>query len=182
MNLLRWIRRGVVATIVALVALPTFSSFASFATVASLSACGESPTCSRLRDTTYANKETWDACDPDAPEPCVFVLGNPKDCTGVLACEFAVNPVHRAEAEMAVLTIGQQSQGCYLCAIPNCVMGDIPWCEPVSRRCMIITALSDGGVPLAAVEPPTPEASTPVTVDANAPATSSDASPDASGI
>jgi hypothetical protein len=177
MNLLRWVRSGALVTIVALVALP------SFGTIASLNGCGESPACSRLRDTTYAQKETWDACDPAAPEPCVAVFGNPKDCTGVLACEFAVNPIHRAEAEMAVLTIGQQSQGCYLCAIPDCVMGAIPWCEPVSRRCMIITSLLEGGAPTFEEQPPTLEASAPAPVDANASAPVPDASgSDASGI
>jgi hypothetical protein len=115
---------------------------------ATLSACGESGACSRLREDTYASKKVWDQCDPNqGVTACIKVFGNPKDCTGVLSCDFAVNPLHRAEAEQTVLVMGQQSQGCYLCATPNCAVGDIAYCEPMSRRCIIVTTLTEAGVP-----------------------------------
>ncbi|MBV9947781.1 MAG: hypothetical protein JOZ69_13080, partial [Myxococcales bacterium] len=79
----------------------------------------------------------WGACDPRDPNACIQVGGNSRDCTGVLTCDFAVNRQHRLEAEHAVLTIGQQSLGCYLCAQPNCV-GGIPTCEPVSQQCILV--------------------------------------------
>ena len=69
----------------------------------------------------------------DPNDQCIFIPGNPKDCTGVLTCEFAVNRKYRADAELAVYTIGEQSQGCYLCAIPECISGELGYCEPVSR-------------------------------------------------
>ncbi len=139
MSLLPVARRGVRIGIVGIIAA------ASLGTGVPLTGCGESASCAKLRSDNYALKETWDACDPGDAEPCIKVLGNPKDCTGVLACDFAVNPHHRAEAEQTVLTVGEQSQGCFLCAIPNCAGGDLTWCEPVSRRCILVTALSDAG-------------------------------------
>jgi hypothetical protein len=122
---------------------------------AALEACGESGSCTQLRSTLYANKTVWDACDPTVtPDPnaqCIFVPGNPKDCTGVLSCEFAVNRKYRAEAEMAVYTVGQQSQGCYLCAEPQCIAGTFGYCEPVSRRCIVVTGFTAGGEPIGGV-------------------------------
>jgi hypothetical protein len=118
---------------------------------ASLEACGESGSCTQLRAATYASKAVWDACDPTVPNPdaqCIFVPGNPKDCTGVLTCEFAVNRKYRADAEMAVYTIGQQSQGCYLCAQPSCISGELGYCEPVSRRCVLVTGFTTTGQPI----------------------------------
>jgi hypothetical protein len=147
MNLSSAARSGVAIAMGGLVAA------SSLGTSVSLTACGESASCSKLRNDTYATKETWDACNPDDQEPCIKVFGNPKDCTGVLACDFAVNPHHRAEAEQSVLTIAEQSQGCYLCAIPNCVGGEQTWCEPVSRRCILVTTLTDGGA-TSADQPP----------------------------
>ena len=63
----------------------------------------------------------------------------------MLTCDFAVNPRYRAEAEQAVYSIGERSQGCYLCATPNCVSGALAYCEPVSRRCIVITDLLEAG-------------------------------------
>lgn len=120
----------------------------------SLEACGESGSCTQLRETMYASKATWDACDPTIQNPnaqCIFVPGNPNDCTGVLTCEFAVNRKFRAEAEMAVYTIGQQSQGCYRCAIPECIAGELGYCEPVSRRCIVVTNFTSGGEPIGGI-------------------------------
>ena len=121
----------------------------------SLEACGESGSCTQLREQMYATKEVWDACDPTAPNPntqCIFVPGNPKDCTGVLTCEFAVNVKHRAEAEQAVYAIGEQSQGCYLCATPECITGSLGYCEPASRRCMLVSGFTPGGQPIGGLQ------------------------------
>jgi hypothetical protein len=118
---------------------------ASMGVVTSTTGCGEGSSCTQLRSTTYANLVTWQDCSPLDPEPCIKVSGNSKDCTGVLTCDFAVNPLYRSQAEQAVLTIGQQSQTCFLCAVPNCVAGDLPICDPVSRRCMVVTSVLDGG-------------------------------------
>ena len=138
---------------------------------ASLAACGESGTCKNLRDQTYANKRVWDQCDPGAPEPllstqCSIVGGNAKDCTGVLSCTFAVNGLYRDQAEQAVARIGEQSQGCYLCATPDCVQGQIAVCEPISHRCIVVTEIRpidagggrgpDTGTPPDAGAPTTP--------------------------
>jgi hypothetical protein len=117
----------------------------SVATTASLTACGETGDCARLRNDTYAQKLVWGACDPAVDNQCIKVPGNPRDCTGVLSCDFAVTRPYREQAEQVVLTIAQQSQGCFLCATPSCLAGDIAWCEPVSRQCLLITALVDGG-------------------------------------
>jgi hypothetical protein len=121
---------------------------------AALEACGESGSCTQLRSTLYASKVVWDACDPNAAHPedeCIFIPGNPKDCTGVLTCEFAVNRKFRADAEMAVYTVGQQSQGCYLCAQPNCIASSIAYCEPVSRRCIVVTGFTSSGQPIGGI-------------------------------
>jgi len=129
-------------------AVTGFIVAAGFGSTVTLSACGESGGCTKLRNDLYATKEKWDACDPaDGPTACIKVSGNTRDCTGVLSCDFAVNPHHRAEAEQQVLTVGQQSQGCFLCATPNCIGGDIAYCEPISRRCIIVTTLDDAGGP-----------------------------------
>ena len=147
---------------------------ASSTAATSMSACGESGACTNLREATYASLETWQACDPAGPaDQCIIEAGNPKDCTGVLSCDFAINPKYRAEAETMVYAIGQQSQGCYLCAVPNCITAEIGYCEPISRRCLGVSAVTDGG--LVIVTPPPPEdsgtsstgsdSSTPVTPD-----------------
>ncbi|MGO8992735.1 MAG: hypothetical protein ACLQVI_05370 [Polyangiaceae bacterium] len=112
----------------------------------SIEACGESGACSQLRTNTFADLQTWSACDPSLPDSqCIFVAGNPKDCTGILSCEFAVNVKYRETAELAVATIGEQSQGCYLCAIPDCISPGLAICEPVSRECIAVTAVEDAG-------------------------------------
>jgi hypothetical protein len=118
----------------------------SAGTGAVLTACGESSGCTQLRTDMYSLLEQWGQCDPNNPfETCLLEPGNPKDCTGVISCPFGINPLYRSDAEQRMLTIGQQSQGCYLCATPNCTAGSLAWCEPVTRRCMVITAILDGG-------------------------------------
>src|SRR5205823_9160794 len=77
----------------------------------------------------------------------IKVAGNPKDCSGVLTCDFAVNARYRDVAELAVYKIGEQSQGCHLCATPNCIGGDLAYCEPISKRCIPIANLI-GGIPV----------------------------------
>jgi hypothetical protein len=122
----------------------------------SLVACGDSPGCTELRTQMYANREVWDACDPSqGSTACVAIAGNPKDCTGVLACDFAVTPGHRKDAELATYTIAQQSQGCYQCELPGCIQGDMPYCDPATHRCILIRGLlspADAGTQ-AATEP-----------------------------
>jgi len=99
-----------------------------------------------LRQNEYANLETWQACDPaGAAGQCIVEAGNPKDCTGVLSCNFAINAKFRAEAEMAVYTSGQQSQGCYLCATPSCIAAEEGICEPISRRCIGVSGTTSSG-------------------------------------
>jgi len=121
----------------------------------SIEACGESGACSQLRQTTYGDKLAWGACDPALPDPndqCIFVAGNPKDCTGILTCEFAVNRNFREVAELAVASIGEQSQGCYLCAVPNCITAGDPYCDPVSRECLVVSGFTSGGQPFGNTE------------------------------
>jgi hypothetical protein len=117
----------------------------SVGTGASLTACGESSSCTQLRHDTDAQLQTWEQCDPADPTSCIIEQGNPLDCTGVLSCKFAINPHFRFDAEQAVQTMGEQSQGCHLCAIPNCASGDIPYCEPTLHKCMVVTSLIDAG-------------------------------------
>jgi hypothetical protein len=111
-----------------------------------MSACGESGGCSIQRQTEYASLEAWQSCDPLGPAgQCIIIAGNPKDCTGVLSCNFAVNARSRADAEQGVLTSGQQSVGCYLCATPSCIAVQMAVCEPVSRRCIGVSGTTSSG-------------------------------------
>ena len=73
---------------------------ASSTAATSMSACGESGACTNLREATYASLETVARVRSGRPrDQCIIVAGNPKDCTGVLTCEFAINPKFREEAE-----------------------------------------------------------------------------------
>src|SRR5579859_2616155 len=86
---------------------------AATATVGStltVAACGDSSQCDKVRDQTFAQKQIWEVCEPNALDPCIKAFGNVKDCSGVLSCDFAINPMYRQEAEQAVLTIAQQTQ------------------------------------------------------------------------
>ncbi len=144
---------------------------ASSTAATSMSACGESGACTNLRENTYAELEAWQACEPGGPaDQCLPESGNPKDCTGVLACDFAINPKFRAQAEQRVYSIGEASQGCYLCAVPNCTTVNIAICEPISRRCIGVTSVTDGGAFTIANPPPPVDAGgiqpTPTGVDA----------------
>jgi hypothetical protein len=139
---------------------------ASGTAATSVTACGESGACTNLRETEYANLVTWQACDPAGIDQCIIEPGNPKDCTGVLSCNFAVNPKFRAEAEQAVYTSGQASQGCYLCAVPNCIAAEEGICEPVSRRCIAVSGTTDGGLLFAGEDGGSTSTGTPPSGDA----------------
>ncbi len=112
-----------------------------------LTACGDSASCTKTRNDTFAKLQNWQSCNPEDVAPCIKVAGNPRDCSGVLSCDFAVNLGSRVEAEQTVLTIGNETQGCYLCATPNCVAGDLAICEPFSRKCIIVSGIVDAGGP-----------------------------------
>jgi hypothetical protein len=117
------------------------------ASAAVTTACGDSSDCKVVRDSTYQALLTWEQCDPTQPNQCIVVQGNPKDCTGVLTCNFAVNPNYRTQAEQTVLVMGEQSRGCNLCATPSCGNGETAYCEPASRRCMVQSTSSAVGGP-----------------------------------
>jgi hypothetical protein len=108
-----------------------------------LAHCADKRNCDELRQELFLQKRAWAACESDFD--CVLVGGNPKDCTGVLACPFAVNRANRDTAERQVLSAGDDSVMCHLCAVPTCVSGDIPVCEPSTRRCLVVTSIVDGG-------------------------------------
>jgi hypothetical protein len=166
MNLVQLLKQGV------WVALGVSAVVAATGTTASsLAACGDSGGCTSVRSSTFTALQEWSACNPAAnvAEPCIKVFGNPKDCSGVLTCDFAVNPAHRVEAEQRVLTIAGDTQGCYLCATPNCVNGDLPVCDPVTRQCILVTSIitsgTDGGPGFIQGDEPPPDSGTPVPPD-----------------
>jgi hypothetical protein len=136
----RFLRAGAPLSLLAFLVLFTQAG------VTATTGCGDSGGCISVRDSTYASLETWETCDPEKVDTCIIEPGNPKDCTGVLTCEFAINPLYRAQAEQQMLIMGEQSRGCGLCAVPNCLSGTVAYCEPVSHKCLIIeTAESDAG-------------------------------------
>jgi hypothetical protein len=114
------------------------------ATTASITACGDSAQCNRVRNDTAAKLKTWAACS-QFDDVCRKIPGNFRDCSGVLSCDFAVNDRHSAEAQDAVLRIANETQGCYLCAQPNCPNGDFAVCDLVAQQCIIATTISGGG-------------------------------------
>jgi hypothetical protein len=130
-----------IATTSALCLLGTTVFLSLPAASSAIEGCGESGACSQLRQDTYAQLHQ-----------CIFVAGNPKDCTGVLTCEFAVNRKFRPDAELTVASIGEQSQGCYLCAVPNCITAGDPYCEPVTRECIVVSGFTSSGSPIGTSE------------------------------
>lgn len=98
--------------------------------------------CDRLREDLLEEKNSWNECTRH--EECILVGGNSQDCTGVMACNFAVHREHRLAAERRVLQLPEDTVDCLVCASPNCESGDIPFCEPVSGRCMIVTEIIEG--------------------------------------
>jgi hypothetical protein len=99
--------------------------------------------CESLRDELTALKDTWTRCDNDLD--CIKFFGNPADCTGILTCDFSGNRAYRLEAERRIASLPEETTDCTGCSSPNCVSGAISWCEPVSKRCMIVTGFIDGG-------------------------------------
>jgi hypothetical protein len=106
--------------------------------------------CEKKRDELSALKDKWGPCDTSFD--CIKVFGNDKDCTGILSCDFAVNRVYRQEAERRVASLPEETVDCIECQPPNCVSGDLAYCEPVTQRCIVITELL-GGSPGIATEP-----------------------------
>jgi len=107
-----------------------------------LSRCGDKGRCDQLRNDTYEKRRAWAQCVVD--EDCFSLAGNPRDCTGVLTCPFAVNWRYREEAERVMLTIGEDSVDCHTCAVPNCSASGEVHCEPLSHQCLLFELL-DGG-------------------------------------
>lgn len=98
--------------------------------------------CERLRDELHAQKISWGECETSSD--CIKVFGSEKDCTGIFSCDFAVNRVYRLDAERRVASLPEESVDCIECQSPNCVQGDIAWCEPVTRQCIVVTELIGG--------------------------------------
>src|SRR5882724_3725114 len=107
-----------------------------------LSQCGDKAHCEQLRNDTYEQWGAWAQCTSD--EDCFPLAGNPRDCTGVLSCPFAVNRKYRVDAERRQLTIGEDSVDCHVCAVPNCNGSLQPHCEPLTHQCLMIEVLDAG--------------------------------------
>ena len=107
-----------------------------------LSQCGDKGRCDQLRNDTYEKRRAWAQCISD--EDCFPLAGNPRDCTGVLACPFAVNRRYREDAERVMLTIGEDSVDCHVCAVPNCNASSETHCEPLSHQCVVVELVDAG--------------------------------------
>jgi hypothetical protein len=99
--------------------------------------------CESLRDELTGLKRQWTRCSDHSD--CIKIGGNPGDCTGVMTCNFSVNRNVRLEAERRIASLPEETVDCTECTSPNCVAGDISFCEQVSGRCIIVTTLDDGG-------------------------------------
>jgi hypothetical protein len=108
--------------------------------------------CERLRDELFAQKLKWQACESNVD--CIIVAGNNKDCTGVLSCQIAVNREYRPEAERRIASLPEETVDCMECQSPGCVDGDIPFCEPTTKQCIIVTRILDDGSPATSIVPP----------------------------
>ncbi|SRR6266545_2123570 len=105
--------------------------------------CADKANCDDLRQSLYEQKKQWASCSVDAD--CIIMPGNSKDCTGVLACPFAISRGYLEPAERTTLTIGDDSVDCHLCATPNCSGGTLAVCEPVTHQCLIVAGTPDAG-------------------------------------
>lgn len=123
-------RRSIVSSLLVLCAVA-----ASFTTSCNVAHC------ETLRDELSADKEEWQKCEADAD--CTIVGGNIKDCTGIFTCNTAVNRVHRDEAERRIASLPEETVDCVTCKGPNCITGDIPLCDQVTKTCMIVTEIID---------------------------------------
>jgi len=126
-----------------------------------LAGCLDKANCDELRQDLYEKKRQWAKCDSN--EDCIAVGGNPKDCTGVLSCPFAVNRASREVAERLMLSAADDSVDCHLCSTPTCAESTTLSCEPVTRRCVLAGETFGPGPGV----PPGPDAGTPET-DASA--------------
>jgi hypothetical protein len=131
-----------------------------------LSRCGDKGRCDQLRSDTYEKRRAWAQCVVD--EDCFAMAGNPRDCTGVLSCPFAVNWRYREDAERVMLTIGEDSVDCHVCAVPNCNSSNVAHCEPLSHQCLLFDLLDAStpfGPPANLPDTSPPEAVPDATVD-----------------
>jgi hypothetical protein len=99
--------------------------------------------CEVLRDDLYAQKLKWQQCDSDLD--CMEIGGNSKDCTGILSCNLSINRRYRDEAVRRIASLPEDSVDCMLCVSPNCEEGMISICEPVTKQCLLVTKILDGG-------------------------------------
>lgn len=102
----------------------------------------DSQKCVDLRNATFDKLRGWQGCATD--DDCIQVAGSKNDCTGVLACNFAVNKTARVEAEQAVLATASASVVCGVCPQPTCADGKVLACEPQSGLCIIRTDAAAG--------------------------------------
>ena len=107
--------------------------------------------CETLRDELYTQKLSWQACRVDSD--CEIIGGNTSDCTGILSCNLAVNSHFVLEAERRIASLPEETVECHRCGSPNCPEGEIAYCDPAYRRCVIVKAFIDGGKPAAGFAP-----------------------------
>jgi hypothetical protein len=110
--------------------------------------------CEDLRNELTTLKDKWQVCTRDLD--CIKIGGNTKDCSGVLSCNLGVNRIYRSEADRRIASLPEDSVDCMVCTSPNCIEGDITLCEPVSGKCIIVTALLDAGTVAANIVSPQP--------------------------
>ncbi len=115
-----------------------------------VASCQDASRCSALRDKTYSDKRIWEGCDPALGNAqCIKIGGQPTDCTGVLACAFAVNRNFRDVAEKSVIDIVADDAVCeYACSKPTCIEGEVAVCEATSRRCLLVSSTLANGDPV----------------------------------
>jgi hypothetical protein len=99
-----------------------------------LAHCTDGANCDVLRQNLYDQRKAWSTCQVDAD--CLVLPGNTQDCTGVLTCPFAVNRTSREAAERKMLSIGDESVKCHLCATPSCGSGSSAICETTTHQCI----------------------------------------------
>jgi len=108
--------------------------------------------CEKKRDELSVIKHTWERCDRDVD--CLIIGGNTSDCTGVLACNLAVNRLYRDQAERRIASLPEETVDCVRCASPNCPEGELAVCEPISHECIIVKDVIDGGAQIVLTPPP----------------------------
>jgi hypothetical protein len=53
--------------------------------------------------------------------------------------------MHRDDAERRIASLPEETVDCMACKGPNCISGEITLCEPVTKTCIIVTEILDGG-------------------------------------